>query len=99
MNHSRTLNDRINRLHKRTLILVYNNFSSSFSKLLRKDKFVTIHHRKLQTLVYEIFKVNYNMGSNTLTEIFPHKESNNAIIILEIAQRCRIELLKLSGMD
>ena len=99
MNHSRTLNDRINRLHKRTLILVYNNFSSSFSELLGKDKFVTIHHRNLQTLAYEIFRVNYNMASNTLTEIFPHKKNNYAIIILEIAQCCRVELLKLSGMD
>ena len=98
MNHGRTLNDRINRLHKRTLILVYNNFSSSFSELLGKDKFVTIHHRNLQTLAYEIFKVYYNMASNTLTEIFHHKENNYAIIILEIAQRCRVELLKLSGM-
>ena len=57
MNHSRTLNNRINGLHKRALSLVYNDFSSSFSELLEKDKSVTIHHRNLQTLAYEIFKV------------------------------------------
>ena len=33
MNHSRTFNNYISRLHKRALTLVYNN-SSSFSKLL-----------------------------------------------------------------
>ena len=57
MNHSRALNNRINGLHKRALSLVYNDFSSSFSELLEKDKSVTIHHRNLQTLAYEIFKV------------------------------------------
>ena len=38
MNHSRTLNNHINGLHKRTLNLVYNDFSSSFSEILEKDK-------------------------------------------------------------
>ena len=55
--NSRTLNDLINGLHKRALSLVYNDFSSSFSEFLEKDKSVTIHHRNLQTLAYEIFKV------------------------------------------
>ena len=57
MNHSRILNNRINGLHKRVLSLTYNDFSLSFSELLEKDKSVTIHHRNLQTLAYEIFKV------------------------------------------
>ena len=76
MNHSRALNNRINGLHKRALSLVYNDFSSSFSELLEKDKSVTIHHRNLQTLAYEIFKVKNNMMPEILTEMFPQKESN-----------------------
>ena len=79
MNHSRTLNNRINGLHKRALSLVYNDFSSSFSELLEKDKSVTIHHRNLQTLAYEIFKVKNNMAPEILTEIFPQKESNYSL--------------------
>ena len=86
MNNGRTLNNRINGLHKRALSLVYNDFSSSFSELLEKDKSVTIHHRNLQTLGYEIFKVKNNTAPEILTEIFPQ---NKAIIVLEIAQRCR----------
>ena len=42
MNQSRTLNNCINGLHKRALSLVYNDFSSSFSELLEKDK--SAHH-------------------------------------------------------
>ena len=57
MNHSRTLNNHINGLHKRALSLVCNNFSSSFSELLEKDKSVTIHYRNLQTVAYEILKL------------------------------------------
>ena len=57
MNHSGTLNNRINGSHKRALSLVYNDFSSRFPELFEKDKSVTIHHRNLKTLPYEIFKV------------------------------------------
>ena len=61
-------------MHKRALSLVYNDFSSRFSELLEKP--VTIYHRNLQTLTYEIFKVKNNMAPEILTEIFPQKESN-----------------------
>ena len=57
MNHSTLQNSHISGLHKRTLSLVYNDFSSSFSELFEKGKSVTIHHRNLQTLACEIFKV------------------------------------------
>ena len=41
-----------------------------------ENKFVTMHHRNLQTLAYEEFKVKNNMTLEILTEIFPQKESN-----------------------
>ena len=82
MNHSRTLNKRINGLHKRELSLVYIDFSSSFSQRSEKDKSVTTHHRNLQTLAYEIFKVKNNMAPEILTKYFPRRK---AIIALEIA--------------
>ena len=71
MNQSGALNNRINGLHKRTLSLVYNDFSSSFSELLEKDKSVTIHHRNFQILAYEMFKMKNNMVPEILTEILP----------------------------
>ena len=66
-------------MRQKALSLVYNDFSSSFSELLEKDKSVTIHHRNLQTLAYEIFKVKQNMAPEILTEIFPQKESSYSL--------------------
>ena len=80
MNRSRTLNNHINGLHKRALSLVYNNFSSSFSELLEKDKSVTIHHPNLQTLAYEIYKATTttttkkNATSNIIRNIFSQRK-------------------------
>ena len=64
MNHSRTLNNRINGLHKRALSLVCNDFLSSFSELLEKDKSVTIHHFHVWVRNYIEFGTK-NMGHLT----------------------------------
>ena len=55
MNHNRTLKNRINSLHERTLWLVYSDFQSSFHQLLEKDSSVAFCQRNLQTLEIEIF--------------------------------------------
>ena len=57
MFHSRKLNERINHIHERVLRIVYKDFNSSFQELLTKDNSLNIHHRNLQKLVTEIFKV------------------------------------------
>ena len=53
--HSRTMNNKINRLHERCLRIVHSDKTSSFEKLLEKDGSVTIHTRNLQTLAAEMF--------------------------------------------
>ena len=58
--------NRINKMHKRALNLVCNDFSSAFSELSEEDKSVTIHLLKLGTLVYEIFKIKNNVASEIL---------------------------------
>ena len=42
---SRSLDNRINTLHERALRLAYNDFTSSFTKLLKKDNLATIHKK------------------------------------------------------
>ena len=57
MCHSRSLNSRINRIHERALRIVYKDNDLSFDSLLEKSGSVRIHHRNLQILATEIYKV------------------------------------------
>ena len=43
MFHGRSINNKINRLRKRVLRIVYNDFKSSFKNLLEEDGTVSIH--------------------------------------------------------
>ena len=56
MFYSRNVNNKINRIHERTLRLVDQN-NLNFSELLDLDNSVTVHQRNLQVLVTEIYKV------------------------------------------
>ena len=55
MFHSRNLNNKINRIHKRALRLVYQN-NLSFPELLDLDNFTAVHQNNLLVLVTEIYK-------------------------------------------
>ena len=57
MFHSRKLNNRINKIHERSLRLVYDDNFSNFEELLNKDDSVTIHERNIQVLAIELYKV------------------------------------------
>ena len=54
MFHSRSINNKINRLHERVLRITYNDFNSSFENLLEKDGTVSIHVKNLQKLATEM---------------------------------------------
>ena len=54
---SRTLNNKINKLHERALRVVYKSDNLTFQQLLEKDKSFTIHERNLQKLAVEMYKV------------------------------------------
>ena len=64
MFHSRTLNNKINRLHEIVLRLVCRNKTSlSFEDLLKKDETRNIHQRNLQILATEIYKAKKDIPS------------------------------------
>ena len=76
MFHSRTLNNKINRLHERALRLVYKNSINTFQELLDKDNSFTIHDRNLQKLAVEMYKVKHNLSSKLMSELFPLNTSS-----------------------
>ena len=73
MFHSRTLNNRINRLHERALRLVYKEPTLTFEELLRKDNSFTIHHRNLQKLATEMYKIKNDLSPTLMKFIFPDR--------------------------
>ena len=57
MFHSRKLNNKINKLHERCLRIVYSDNTSSFEELLETDNSVSVHHRNIQVLATELYKI------------------------------------------
>ena len=64
------LNNKINRLHKRYLQLIYSDRISSYEELLDKDNSVPIHQKNLQKLAIEMFKRCKGMAPQIMNEIF-----------------------------
>ena len=73
MFHSRSLNNRINSIHERALRITYGDKTSIFQQLLEKDNSVSIHHRNLQTLATEMFKISNNLSPDIVKEIFQER--------------------------
>ena len=85
MCHSRDLNRKINKLHERALRLVYQEKKMTFEQLLEKDGTVTIHHRNLQKLAVEMYKVKNNLGPKAMQEIFkPSIRGRNEWILPQV---------------
>ena len=68
MFHSRTLNNRINKIHERAMRLVHDDNVSSFQELLNS---FTIHERNIQTLAIELFKVVNKISPVLMSQVFP----------------------------
>ena len=77
MFHSRSLNNRINKLHERALQVVYKNDNLSFHELLKKDNSFTIHDRNLQKLAVEMYKVKQNLSPAPFQELFQQVDRSN----------------------
>ena len=70
MFHNRTMNNRINAIHERSLRIVYRDHDSTFEQLLMKDESYNIHERNLQRLATEIYKVKNNLTPEFMKDIF-----------------------------
>ena len=87
MFHSRTLNNRINKLHERALRIVFKNNNATFDDLLKLDGSVTVHERNIQTMAIELFKVIKDLSPLIMNEVFQLKESSNYYSIFPFKTR------------
>ena len=77
MLHSRRNNNIIRNLHERCLRLIYNDKNSSSEELLTKDGSVSIHHRNIQALATEFYKIKNGLWPEIFTEIFARETESH----------------------
>ena len=85
--YSRRLNTRINHIHERGLRIVYQDYSSSFAELLKINGSVCIHHRNVQLVAVEMFKVKNGLCPEIMKDIFQlntNPNSRNSFIIPKV---------------
>ena len=70
MFRDRETNNRINRIHEKSLHLAYDNYESNFQTRLEKDNSMSIHDKDLQLLLTEIYKTIHSLNPSFMKEIF-----------------------------
>ena len=70
MFHDRNLNNKINKLHERTLRMLYKDDCSTFNELLIKDGSVSVHNRNIQIVAIEMYKSKHGLSPELLKDIF-----------------------------
>ena len=76
MNHSRELNNKIDRIHEKGCRIVHRNKKSTVDELLDKDNSIKIHIKNLQVLVTDMFKVQNEKLTAIMSRVVPITEQN-----------------------
>ena len=70
MLHSRQNNNKIKHLHERWLRLIHNDKLSSYEELLEKDGVVPVHHKNIQSLAIEMFRIKHGQSPEIVSNVF-----------------------------
>ena len=73
MCHSRTVNNKINKLNERILTFFYNNGQSTFGELLDGDYSFSTRYRNRHVLAAEMYKVQSNIAPDIMNNVFENK--------------------------
>ena len=72
------MNRRINYIHYKALRIVYGDCTSSFKELLLKDNSVCIHHRNIQKVAIEMFKVKETLNPEIVRSLFNKNDNSKS---------------------
>ena len=94
MFHSRTLKNKINRLHEKPLRIVYPGYKSSSCELLEKDRSFLILYKNIQSLAIKIYKILHNLLPCFLNNVF----RVNQTVSYDLRQRNVLQSRNLSSV-
>ena len=72
---SKKSQNKMERIHERSLKLLSNDYLSSYAECLEKSTSVSMETKKLRRIIYEIFKTLNNLNPVFMTDIF-HYSAN-----------------------
>ena len=73
MLHDWLLNHKIYKFHEIYRRVIYNDCHSSYDELLNLDNFVSVHHKNLQILATEMFRVCTGSATDIPNKVFSLK--------------------------
>ena len=91
---SRRSNNLINRIHERSLRTVYNDTSSTLQELLKRNRSVSIHHKNIQILTTEVFKVANNTCLLIMKAFFDFRENRYSIRKFQEARQQKVRTVR-----
>ena len=74
---SRSVNSKINRLHERSLRIIYDDYNSKFEDFLTKDSSFTMHHQKIQILEMKMLKIHQGFSQVFFLDLSHNYNENN----------------------
>ena len=72
---SRTSNNMITKPHEWALRLILNDHTSDFDTLLQNNNDTCNHHKNIQTLMVEIYKVKNNLNPSIMGFVFNRRNN------------------------
>ena len=67
--HSRPVNTKTSKIHERALRIVCDDDVSTFEDLVKSES-ILIHHRNLQNIAIEVYKVLHYLSSVLMSDLF-----------------------------
>ena len=94
---SKTSMKKINRIHEKSLRIIYNDYVSDYNNLLSLSNKPTIHQYCIQSLVTEIYKFLNNLSPDVMNKVFtlreiPYQLRNPNIFLTDNPRKSRFGL-------